>query len=477
DLGLELRADRELLAQVRAARGARVAGRDEAAGGAARDAEDADDEAALGDLRDGDLEDLVRRHALAHLHLFPGGRGGVQGDLVSGRIAARHDDLDLVADLHHLLRVVDGLDREVGRVDEAVDAGLQLDERAEGLEARDLALVARADGVLLLHRVPRVCHGGLAAQPQLALVVDLEDLDLDLRALLEDLVQPGAAVVARLRHVDEALDAAGVRQGDERAPLDHLADDALVEAAGLEQLELLGADLVVLLVEHLATRDDDVAALLRVLRDDEVEPLADEVAQVGAVAQVDVRGRREGAEAAEIDLEAALHGARDEAVHGLAARRRFLERLARLVEDDRQAREHEHAAAHAGAGDGGDELIALDRRLVAVGQLAPIEEAGGLARDVDPHRGVGQLADLAEDLFPDAEGRAIAVVARGAAGALLLPGRLAAFAGVLGLTLAFVLGGLVLLALVLFALVLLALVRFGVVRLGGRGGALGAGSS
>src|SRR6185437_687446 len=303
--------------------------------------------AALGDLRDGDLEDLVRRHALAHLHLFPGGRGGVQGDLVSGRIAARHDDLDLVADLHHLLRVVDGLDREVGRVDEAVDAGLQLDERAEGLEARDLALVARADGVLLLHRVPRVCLGGLAAQPQLALVVDLEDLDLDLRALLEDLVQPGAAVVARLRHVDEALDAAGVRQGDERAPLDHLADDALVEAAGLE---------------HLATRDDDVAALLRVLRDDEVEPLADEVAQVGAVAQVDVRGRREGAEAAEIDLEAALHGARDEAVHGLAARRRFLERLARLVEDDRQAREHEHAAADAGAGDGGDELIALDRR-------------------------------------------------------------------------------------------------------------------
>ena len=347
----------------------------------------------------------------------------------------------------------------------------------KGWRRATLPLWREPTRVLVLHRLPRVGHGGLAAEPELALVVDLDDLDLDLRALLEDLVQPGAAIVARLRHVDEALDAAGVRQGDERAPLDDLADDAHVEAARLQLRELLGADLLELLVQHLAARDDDVAALLGVLRDDEVEPLADEVAQIGAVVQVDVRGRREGAEAAQVDLEPALDGARDEAVHGLAALRRRLQRLARLVEDDREAREHQHAAADAGARDGGDELIALHRRLVAVGELATIEEAGGLARDVDPHRGVGQLADLAEDLLPDAEGRPIAVVARGAAGALLLPGRLAAFAGVLGLTLAFVLGGLVLLAVVLLAFVVGGLVLLSLVRLGGRGGALGARSS
>ena len=49
-----------------------------------------------------------------------------------------------------------GLKREVGGVAKAIDARLELDEGAKGLEPRDLALVARADGVLLLHGVPGV---------------------------------------------------------------------------------------------------------------------------------------------------------------------------------------------------------------------------------------------------------------------------------------------------------------------------------
>src|SRR5438309_387374 len=81
----------------------------------------------------------------------------------------------------------------------------ELDEGAEGLEAGDLALVARAGGVLLLDHVPRVGDHRLAAEPELALLVDAEHLDLDLLAGLEDLLQAGAAVVAGLGHVHQAL--------------------------------------------------------------------------------------------------------------------------------------------------------------------------------------------------------------------------------------------------------------------------------
>src|SRR5438067_1310172 len=83
-----------------------------------------------------------------------------------------------------------------------------------GMEARALALVARADAVLVLHRLPRVSDDGLAAQPELALLVDADDLDLDLGVLLEDVVEPRAAIVARLGHVHEALHAARVGQRD-----------------------------------------------------------------------------------------------------------------------------------------------------------------------------------------------------------------------------------------------------------------------
>ena len=91
-------------------------------------------------------------------------------------------------------------------------------------------------------------------------------------------------------------------------------------------------------LEHLAARDDDVAALLRVLRDDEVEPLTDEVVEVGAVAKIDMRRRGERAQTAEIDLEAALDRARDEALDRLQIFCCFFEDPAGFFEDDRQAR-------------------------------------------------------------------------------------------------------------------------------------------
>ena len=106
---------------------------------------------------------------------------------------------------------------------QAVDPRLELDERAEGLDANDLARVARARRVLLRDLLPRVGDCRLVREPDLALVVDLHDDDAGRLAGLEDVARAVAAVVAHLLERDEPLDAADV---DERTERDDAADDA-----------------------------------------------------------------------------------------------------------------------------------------------------------------------------------------------------------------------------------------------------------
>jgi hypothetical protein len=77
------------------------------------------------------LRSFVRRRAR---------RSGVKRDAVRFRVDVRHDDLDLLADLHHLFRMLDALHREVRGVDQAVDTRFELDERAKRLEARGVAV-------------------------------------------------------------------------------------------------------------------------------------------------------------------------------------------------------------------------------------------------------------------------------------------------------------------------------------------------
>ena len=80
----------------------------------------------------------------------------------------------------------------LGDVDEALDALLELDERAVVGERDDLALDARADRVLLVGAVPRVLLDLLEAQADaLGGGVELEDDDADLVADLEHLATGG----------------------------------------------------------------------------------------------------------------------------------------------------------------------------------------------------------------------------------------------------------------------------------------------
>ena len=79
-----------------------------------------------------------------------------EADAVRLLVDVEHLALDLLADGQHLGRVLDLLGPgHLGDVDQALDALLELDERAVVGEAHDLALDARADRVLDRRRSSR----------------------------------------------------------------------------------------------------------------------------------------------------------------------------------------------------------------------------------------------------------------------------------------------------------------------------------
>src|SRR5262245_53947093 len=81
------------------------------------------------------------------------------------RIDAEHHRIDAVADVENFPRVLDALaPRHLGDVNQAFDAGLELDERAVVGEADHLAAHARADGVAILNRCPRILYELLVAE-------------------------------------------------------------------------------------------------------------------------------------------------------------------------------------------------------------------------------------------------------------------------------------------------------------------------
>src|SRR5258708_40191095 len=73
-------------------------------------------------------------------------------------------------------------------VDQALDAGLELDEGAVVGDVGDAALEARADRIFGLDALPRIVEQLLHAERDaVGLVIDLDDLDLDLLADIEHL--------------------------------------------------------------------------------------------------------------------------------------------------------------------------------------------------------------------------------------------------------------------------------------------------
>src|SRR5690606_5674254 len=161
--------------------------------------------------------------------------------------------------------------------------------------------------------LPRVREKLLQAERDaLALPVDVQDLDIQLLADLDDLRGMSDPAPAHVRDVEQPVQAAQV---DERAEVRHVLDHALANLADQQLLDqLLALRLPLLLQDHPAA-DHDVAPPLVELDDLELERLAEKVLHVRNPAQSDLRTRQERIDAHEVDRHAALDLADQRAGH------------------------------------------------------------------------------------------------------------------------------------------------------------------
>src|SRR5689334_237692 len=233
-------------------------------------------------------------------------------DAALDRIDFEDLDFDLLRGRDDLARVDVLLGpRHFGDVDQALDARLELDERAVVGDVGDAALEPRADRELGLNALPRIVQQLLHAERDaVGLVVDLDDLDLHRLADVEHLGRVIDSPPRNVGDVQQAIDAAEVHEravvGD---VLDHAVDDLTLFEVLHQLLALLGAGLF----EHGAAGHHDVAA--PAIHFENLERLVD-VHQRGDVADrpdVDLRARQECHRAVEIDGEAALDLVEDDA--------------------------------------------------------------------------------------------------------------------------------------------------------------------
>src|SRR5699024_2716221 len=119
-------------------------------------------------------------------------------------------------DLDDLLGHLDVALGQFGDVHQALDAVLDAHEGTEGHQLGDLARHDLADGVGAGEGLPRVFLGGLQRQRHaLAVEVDIEHLDGDLLAHLDDLVGVVDVLPGQFGDVHQAVHATEVDEGTE----------------------------------------------------------------------------------------------------------------------------------------------------------------------------------------------------------------------------------------------------------------------
>ena len=261
----------------------------------------------------------LAQHAAAHaVALVDGGpRVGfhllhAERDALGPAVDLEHHHLDLVADVDDLGGVAHpARPRHLGDVHEALDPGLQLDERAVVRQAHHAAAGLGARRVGLLDALPRVGRLLLVAERHAAaLTVEVENNDFDLISDLEDLGRVTDTTPAHIGHVEEAIDAAQVDEGSIIRDVLHRAREHHALGQDFQRVLLL---LLALLFQHGAAREHHVAAAAVELDDLGADRLADHGGQVLHRPQVHLRARQERLHA-DVDAEAALDDLHDAAL-------------------------------------------------------------------------------------------------------------------------------------------------------------------
>src|SRR5580704_14193972 len=228
--------------------------------------------------------------------------------------------------------------RHFGDVDQALDAGLELDERAVVGDVGDAALEARADRILGLDALPGIVLQLLHAERDaVRLVIDLDDLDLHLLPdgqHLGRMIDPPPGDVG---DVQETVDAAQIHEGAVIGDvLDHAVDDLTFLEILHQLLALLGAGLF----QHGAARHHDVAAAAIHLQDLERLRHVHERRDVADRPDIDLAAGQERHRAVEIDREAALDLVEDDARDLLVALESLLELAPAFLAPRLVARQH-----------------------------------------------------------------------------------------------------------------------------------------
>src|SRR4051812_44357385 len=297
------------------------------------------------------------------------------------------DDLDedVVTDVDDLLRQLHVALGQLGDVDQALDAVVDAHERAERDELGDLARDDLTDRVGPGEVLPRVLLRRLQRQGDaLAVHVDVQDLDRDLLADLDDLGGVVDVLPGQLGDVDQTVDATQVHEGTE---VDDRGDHAGADLTLLKGREEGLADLGLGLLQPGAAGQDHVVAVLVQLDDLRLELLAHVRLEVANAAHLDEGGRQEATEA-DVEDETTLDdlddGTGDDAVF-------FLDLLdgapgtlvlGALLREDQAAflvllleNKGLDLIAH------GDDLVGVD--VVLDGELAARDNAFGLVTDVE----------------------------------------------------------------------------------------------
>src|SRR5204863_7897838 len=200
-----------------------------------------------------------------------------QRDALAVAVDIEHLDLDRVADREDLARVVHVRPRELGDVDQAVDA-VEVDERAEVDDVGDLALDDQARLEPLQDRLALLLalllqHRAAREHDVVARAVELDDLALDLLA----------EVVVQVRHTPDVDQGGGQEPAhaevDDKPALDDLDDLALDRLARLRGC----LDAAPRLLEARALLGQDQAPVLVLLGEDEGVDLLAQLDLVGGI--------------------------------------------------------------------------------------------------------------------------------------------------------------------------------------------------
>ena len=201
---------------------------------------------------------------------------------------------------------------ELGDVHQALDAVLDGDEDTELDDLGDLALDDLAGNVGASEALPRILLSRLQGQGDtLTVEIDVEHLDGDLVADLDDLGRMVDVLPGQLGNVDQAVNTAEI---DESAEVNDGGHHALTDLALLELGQEGLADLGLGLLEVLATGQDHVVAVLVELKDLGLDLLADVRGEVADATHLNEGGRQEATQT-DVDDEAALDGFDDGALN------------------------------------------------------------------------------------------------------------------------------------------------------------------